>query len=32
MTDTNVPVIEMRDISKKFGEFYASKNINLQLK
>ncbi|MGO1931588.1 MAG: ATP-binding cassette domain-containing protein, partial [Ruoffia tabacinasalis] len=32
MTDTNVPVIEMRDISKKFGEFYANKNINLQLK
>lgn len=32
MTDTNVPVIEMRSISKKFGDFFANKNINLQLK
>lgn len=26
------PVIEMWDISKQFGDFYANKNINLQLK
>ncbi|XJS11555.1 ABC transporter ATP-binding protein [Aerococcaceae bacterium WGS1372] len=32
MTDSNMPVIEMKDISKRFGDFYANKNINLQLK
>lgn len=31
MENKQVPVIEMRDISKKFGDFYANKEINLQL-
>lgn len=31
MTQNNKAVIEMIDISKKFGDFYANKNINLQL-
>lgn len=26
------PVIEMRNISKQFGNFFANKNINLELK
>ena len=31
MVNNNIPVIEMRNISKQFGDFYANKNINLQL-
>ncbi|MFK8243791.1 MULTISPECIES: ABC transporter ATP-binding protein [unclassified Facklamia] len=31
MTVNQVPVIEMRNISKQFGTFFANKNINLQL-
>ena len=27
-----IPVIEMRNISKRFGDFYANKNINLELR
>lgn len=29
---TEHAVIEMRDISKRFGDFYANKNINLELR
>ncbi|WP_124057463.1 ABC transporter ATP-binding protein [Vaginisenegalia massiliensis] len=32
MTSTEFPVIEMRNISKQFGQFFANKNINLELK
>src|SRR5699024_7958483 len=32
MTEVNYPVIEMRDITKQFGDFYANKNINLELR
>lgn len=31
MENHQVPTIEMRNISKKFGDFYANKNINLKL-
>ncbi len=30
--DAQIPVIEMRNISKRFGDFYANKNINLKLR
>lgn len=30
--ETQTPVIEMRNISKRFGDFYANKNINLELR
>lgn len=30
--DAQIPVIEMRNISKRFGDFYANKNINLELR
>lgn len=32
METKQFPVIEMRNISKQFGEFFANKNINLDLK
>lgn len=32
METKQFPVIEMRNISKQFGEFFANKNINLELK
>lgn len=32
MTENNHAVIEMINISKKFGDFYANKDINLQLR
>lgn len=32
MTEVSYPVIEMRDITKQFGDFYANKNINLELR
>lgn len=32
MVETLAPVIEMRDITKRFGDFYANKNINLELR
>lgn len=32
MAETTHPVIEMRNITKRFGDFYANKNINLELK
>ncbi|MBG9981988.1 ABC transporter ATP-binding protein [Aerococcaceae bacterium DSM 111020] len=32
MVERQTPVIEMRQISKKFGDFYANKNINLELR
>ena len=31
MDNSQVPVIEMRNISKKFGDFYANKNINFSV-
>lgn len=32
METKQFPVIEMRGISKRFGDFYANKNINLELR
>lgn len=32
METTEFPVIEMQSISKQFGEFFANKNINLELR
>ena len=32
MVNTQTPVIEMRQISKQFGDFYANKDINLELR
>lgn len=32
MSQLTYPVIEMRDITKQFGDFFANKNINLELK
>ncbi|MGO4927624.1 ABC transporter ATP-binding protein [Fundicoccus sp. Sow4_D5] len=32
METKQFPVIEMRNISKQFGEFFANKNINLELR
>ncbi|MBG9988731.1 ABC transporter ATP-binding protein [Aerococcaceae bacterium DSM 111176] len=32
MANTQTPVIEMRQISKQFGDFYANKDINLELR
>ncbi len=31
MNNKQIPVIEMQNISKQFGDFYANKDINLQL-
>ena len=31
MDNSIVPVIEMRNISKQFGDFYANKNINFSV-
>lgn len=32
MAEQSYPVIEMRNITKRFGNFYANKNINLELR